>query len=456
MKNAKFRIISALLVLVLAVSMNPFLPQAHAEEYHVGDIITFGTYEQNNNRKDGPEDIEWIVLEQKEDRLLLISRFCIDCKPYHSSLEPVTWETSSLRKWLNHDFIDKAFSEDEQSRILTVKNKNPDHTLAETSSGRDTDDQVFILTMEEAKELFSSYSSRQAKPTAYAIAQGAYVNPDNQMTWWWLRTTSWLTDHVTFATSGGDVSVEGREVNRQDAGIRPVMWISTDSAQKSTTTAETSSKKTEVNGAEFFSPIQDGTFTITPTQFLERFISAAEDLYPEFHWEKNDTEMAGITFYLDNSETQDGSIYIFKGTNLPISNDEWDSRSVWCFSLGLMNQVDPEQTSVHPDGVIPSELLKIFISAFYPTVSDDSVIFINSARVVSCLNAIETWENLDLSKVTTVQEYLDEFYDDFSGYAELDDVFCEFNHMVLPVKNPYIREQFLVYAANWKVWKKDS
>lgn len=45
------------------------------------------------------------------------------------------------------------------------------------------------------------------------------------MGWWWLRTTSYKLDHVTYATSGGDVSSEGRQVIRQDAGVRPVIWI---------------------------------------------------------------------------------------------------------------------------------------------------------------------------------------------------------------------------------------
>lgn len=42
---------------------------------------------------------------------------------------------------------------------------------------------------------------------------------------WWLRMTSYLNDHVTYTTSLGGVSVNGREVTRQDAGVRPVIWI---------------------------------------------------------------------------------------------------------------------------------------------------------------------------------------------------------------------------------------
>ncbi len=232
-----FKKLIVVLFLIIAVGF----PGMHtsAEEYQIGDIITFGSYEQNNNRQDGPEDLEWIVLEQENDRILVITRACINCMPYHSRLEPVTWESSSLRKWLNEEFIDTAFTEDEKERIISVENKNPDHTFAETDSGRATTDQIFILNMEEANTYFTTYASRQAAPTAYAIAQGAYHNENNQMGWWWLRTTSYYTDHVTYVTSGGDVSSNGREVTRQDAGIRPAMWIRNRLANDGTITQTT-------------------------------------------------------------------------------------------------------------------------------------------------------------------------------------------------------------------------
>ena len=159
---------------------------------------------------------------------MLISKYCLDSKPYHDTLEPITWEYCSLREWLNTDFFSAAFTKEEQDRIVAVTNENPAHELARTSSGRSTIDHVFVLSQQEARELFSSYASRMAAPTDYAIAHGAYANKDNLMGWWWLRTTSFKLDHVTFATSSGDVSSDGREVTRKDAAVRPVIWITVD------------------------------------------------------------------------------------------------------------------------------------------------------------------------------------------------------------------------------------
>ena len=210
---------------IMAIVMYFLAASASADGYEIGDVITFGTYEQDNNRRDGAEDIQWIVLDQKDDQIMLISKYCLDSMPYHNALEPVNWEYCSLRQWLNTEFLETAFTEEERSRIVEVTNDNPEHDRAKTSSGRSTIDRVFILSRQEAQDLFTSYASRKAAPTDYAIARGAYVNKDNLMGWWWLRTTSYKLDHVTYATSGGDVSSEGREVTRSDAAIRPVIWI---------------------------------------------------------------------------------------------------------------------------------------------------------------------------------------------------------------------------------------
>ena len=112
-----------------------------------------------------------------------------------------------------------------QAQILTVTNENPSHDIAQTSSGESTFDWVFILSRTEAEDLFDSVTARIAAPTAYARAKGAHFNTETRAGWWWLRTTSFLNDHVTYTTSLGGVSTDGREVNRTDAGVRPVIWI---------------------------------------------------------------------------------------------------------------------------------------------------------------------------------------------------------------------------------------
>ena len=73
-------------------------------KYRPGDIITFGKYEQDNKKSNGKEDIEWIVLAREGNKVLVLSRYALASKPYNNKKTDVTWETCSLRKWLDKDF----------------------------------------------------------------------------------------------------------------------------------------------------------------------------------------------------------------------------------------------------------------------------------------------------------------------------------------------------------------
>lgn len=91
-----------------------------------GNIISFGTYEQDNNISNGPEDIEWLVLKREGNRILVVSRYILDCNlkdsPYDDvwSRSAYTWEQNRFRSWLNDTFLRTAFSASEILNIPTV------------------------------------------------------------------------------------------------------------------------------------------------------------------------------------------------------------------------------------------------------------------------------------------------------------------------------------------------
>ena len=93
---------------------------------YIGYYITFGHYEQDNNLDNGKDTIEWQVLylDRTNNRALVISRYALDCQPYNNENTNVTWETCSLRAWLNDEFLASAFSEDEQNYILMTNVDN--------------------------------------------------------------------------------------------------------------------------------------------------------------------------------------------------------------------------------------------------------------------------------------------------------------------------------------------
>ena len=160
----------------------------------------------------------------KDGKALLISKYALDCQPYNTSYTDVTWETCTLRKWLNNDFINAAFSADEKSMIPTVTvsaDKNPDYG---TDPGNATEDQVFLLSITEANKYFGSDSAGQCKPTEYAVANGARES-DNGNCWWWLRSPGGIQYSAARVHIGGGVYEFGDIVGSVYGAVRPALWI---------------------------------------------------------------------------------------------------------------------------------------------------------------------------------------------------------------------------------------
>ena len=190
----------------------------------VGSIVQFGIYEQDN----GKEPIEWVVLEKNGNALLVISKNALDCKPYNEERTDITWESSSLRTWLNSSFLHKAFSNKEIKHIASTDVKADRNPEYDTDAGRDTQDQVFLLSISEAEQYFSSDSERKCICTAYAKKQGAYSN-SNGPCWWWLRSPGYYGDYAARVLDGGSVYSFGVDVFADNTCIRPVLWINLNS-----------------------------------------------------------------------------------------------------------------------------------------------------------------------------------------------------------------------------------
>lgn len=104
----------------------------NASNYEIGDIVTYGNYEQDGFYSNGEETIEWIVIARDRDNhALLLSRYCLDALPYNEDGGDVTWEDSSIRAWLNGEFLESAFGGDPNGFICTAECK--------TKDGRDVD-----------------------------------------------------------------------------------------------------------------------------------------------------------------------------------------------------------------------------------------------------------------------------------------------------------------------------
>lgn len=192
----------------------------------VGDRITFGRVDQDDNYDNGKEDIVWRVLDKdSEGRLLLISEEGIESVQYHKKYEDITWENSFIRQWLNETFIKELFTEEEQSIIPTVLVKNDDNEYYGTDAGNDTYDKLFLLSIDEAEKYFENDRDRMTSATDTAGIHYAYEDPFGN-TAWWLRSPSFKQNYACIVADTGSI-YDGafHKVSELGFSVRPAFWL---------------------------------------------------------------------------------------------------------------------------------------------------------------------------------------------------------------------------------------
>lgn len=192
------------------------------------ETVLFGSYEQDGDAANGKEPIEWLVLARDGDKALLLSKYALDHQSfmpfYEPVTEPFTWESCSLRQWLNSTFLNAAFSAEEQRQLLTT-------TVITASGGRKgsenpftTEDRVFLLSDTEVYAYFSSEAATVTDYTAYALSEDPWAGnataPAPAI--WWLRTTDGGNHPDSVYTRGG-VGEGARSYEGEY--VRPAIWV---------------------------------------------------------------------------------------------------------------------------------------------------------------------------------------------------------------------------------------
>lgn len=171
-----------------------------------------------------PEPIEWTVVAEDADCELLLATRALVARAYNPDNEGVTWETCGVRAWLNGKFLDGAFSDDEQERMVCADVENPDNAGYGTSGGAHTSDKVFALSIDEAKRLFATDDGRLCRPTRHAEATGAWEN-EMGYTRWWLRSPGFMQNMAAYVDTNGDVQCQGIFVDNAGCTVRPAIWL---------------------------------------------------------------------------------------------------------------------------------------------------------------------------------------------------------------------------------------
>ena len=126
---------------------------------------------------------------------------------------------------MNETFYEAAFNSKEQEKILTTTVKAEDNSKYGTEAGEDTEDKVFLLSIDEAENLFFSREDRQCKPTEYAVSQGVWKHEDMGNCNWWLRSPGYNSFLASGVYSNGYAFHLGSNVCYFNLGVRPAMWL---------------------------------------------------------------------------------------------------------------------------------------------------------------------------------------------------------------------------------------
>ena len=216
-------------------------------ELAVGDHFYYGSYEQDSDETNGAEKVEWRVLDRQGDKVLVISEYALAEHAMDSDYNDsnITWETSEGRTWMNGEFFDALFSDEEQEKVLlstVTADENP--WQPEVNQGNDTEDHLFLLSTKEAEKYFSSSDDRACKNTLEMIPEGE-TSTEPYYVAYWLRTKTVrdfsdapyaqgpILTASTFATvqdvdipslERGGIGFDGNGCYNAFS-IRPAMWL---------------------------------------------------------------------------------------------------------------------------------------------------------------------------------------------------------------------------------------
>lgn len=206
------------------------------------DGIFFGKYPQSDIKVEDAlyeEPIEWLILEKQEDKVLLMSKYILDCVLCNKNIA-TEYKESNLREWLNGHFLDTAFSKDELKRIIVHKTKYYDNIYKDKIFCLTTYDTAYYFNYskidEESDNHHKGLNNKRltSKRTHYAKIMGVSASGDlgfgkgdswdsgNSYFWLLWEDKSW--DGQPYVDFTGCIHYFGGN-GLKFVGVRPAMWV---------------------------------------------------------------------------------------------------------------------------------------------------------------------------------------------------------------------------------------
>ena len=173
------------------------------------------------------EPIKWRVLQSENGEAFLLSDVILDRQPYNENYEDITWEESSLRTWLNGEFINRAFSDEEKEKINITEIVNQDNPDYGTEGGNNTSDKIFLLSLSEVSEQQDGEKYGFLDDRMRACENSTF---SEAFSWWWLRSPGYYSSSAAGVRKDGWVYGSGDDVSNYDDGVRPALHLNLSSS----------------------------------------------------------------------------------------------------------------------------------------------------------------------------------------------------------------------------------
>ena len=184
---------------------------------------------------------DWRVLDIQNDRALIITECIVEEHAYNDVYKDITWADCSLRRYLNNEFYNR-FDAIEKARVIPVVNKNPDNQWYGAKGGEDTQDRIFLLSIEEAVcQYFGDSRSMLLNPGKNQKYWFQRKDPNNNrraalykngISWWWLRSPGRVNIKAAYIHGDGNIGIQGNNVFKgniseksYNGGVRPALWL---------------------------------------------------------------------------------------------------------------------------------------------------------------------------------------------------------------------------------------
>ena len=200
-------------------------------------LFLFQPSHQDGNASNGKEPLEWLVLEKNGNSLLIITLYAVDVGVFNTERDYKTWETSTIRSWLNNDFYQNAFSADERGSVKTTTvTAEPSPEYPNVPAGGDTEDKVFLLSIKEAEKYFKDDMARMCSPSealvnggGFTVSKRPWYAKHNYSCLWWLRSPGMDKLKIAYVDKGGVIKTSGSQIDyNNNTCIRPAVRIVTD------------------------------------------------------------------------------------------------------------------------------------------------------------------------------------------------------------------------------------